>query len=500
MVAQMNDPLTQLSDLQETLSELRSLTADESPSQSSGKSETTALTGDVDSQDAGDLSDIDRQPIQGDVAALAEMRNPSEIARVEESGEAVRYQRVMLLAPGRWTDAGSQQTLEYPAEAIKQSADNWLDNEVNLLHAPGLHDDPVMGDIGEVDTDSIIVDDRGAMYGDIVLHGDTPASKVGIESMDRALDTDGREGIDGPSVEITEDETELDRDRGLERMQEMWFSGVGLVYNPASKPVDLRQQVRERGVAMSEGDGRLMLRDKDDDRPATAMSNSKIEQRLDEFDQRLSELQRTLSDETSLQEGAEEFGIQVDKVQEEMAEEMQQRASGDMSEDEARAEIVSEVAEASGRDESTINAIIDGEADSVPDGVASAFAEVLNVDLEDIGGEPPEDEQSDEDGEGGSGDEQNMSAELDAAVETIGEITDRLESIDSMLTSVEERQQDLQDQQEDLDRRLAGIEDEPQRRALAEHPNSDGDGSESSADDGSGGSGGVVREGGYIGR
>lgn len=190
-------------------------------------------------------------PGTAELAALAEIRNPSSIARVEEDG-GVRYSDVMLLAPGEWTDAGSGETVHYAGDAIRESADNWENYAINLMHGPALHDATVLGEIGKVPPDSIAVDDADRLFGDLVLHGDSPASELGIELMDEALESDGRQGIDGPSVEIVEDTTEYDPDRGRQRMTSMTFGGVGLVFDPASRDVDLANQIRERAVAMRE--------------------------------------------------------------------------------------------------------------------------------------------------------------------------------------------------------------------------------------------------------
>lgn len=183
------------------------------------------------------------------------------VERTEESGDSVRYTDICLLAPGEWTDAASRTTIFYAPDAIKRSARNWVDNQVNLYHQPG---DPI-ANVGHIDTDSVYADDAGALYGDVILHGRTSASEDAIGLMDLALETDGEQGIGGPSVEIPEDKTEWDDTRGMERMTEMAFSGAALVMHPASRKVSFDKQFEERAVAMAEGgeerDVRLMTRE-----------------------------------------------------------------------------------------------------------------------------------------------------------------------------------------------------------------------------------------------
>ena len=223
---------------------------------------------------------------------LAQFRNPQEIRRTEGSGDEVTYKRVMLLSPGQWADAGSQEFVDYNPEAIRRSAENFVDldairtrvpewphldnaeranrlNElgeavmadgqipVNFLHGPAMYGADSLDEIGHIPTDSVIVDDDGRMYGDITLHGDSPQSLTAIDLMDEVLEAASSGDRDpppvGPSVEIPADDVTVED--GTLRLQEAWFSATGVVFNPASRPVELGEQARERAVAMTAADG-----------------------------------------------------------------------------------------------------------------------------------------------------------------------------------------------------------------------------------------------------
>jgi hypothetical protein len=176
------------------------------------------------------------------------------IKRVEEDGK-VRYTNVMLLGPGEWTDAASRTTILYAPDAIRESAQNWIDprtgNDVEKAPLNHFHEHDVPSEnVGHVDVGTVHADDRGHLYGDIVFHMRTQRSEE-MESMMRlAMEENGQEGLGGVSVEIPMDETRWDDDRQMERMTEMWFSGAAVVMNPASATVNFAKQ-SERAVALS---------------------------------------------------------------------------------------------------------------------------------------------------------------------------------------------------------------------------------------------------------
>lgn len=237
------------------------------------------------------------EPPEGTQRVLAQFRNPAEIRRVEKDGN-VEYRRVALLAAGVWTDAGSRQTVDYAAEGLRASAENWVDIErvraaipewerlsngqraerlaelgddiladevpINFLHGPSLYGAESLDAVGHIPTDSVLVDDDGTLYADLVFHADTDQSRTAIDLMDETLEkaTAGtRPPPVGPSVEIPADRVTA-TDRDVLTLKEAWFSAAGIVFNPASETVELGQQAATRAVAMSSaaGGGSLLYR------------------------------------------------------------------------------------------------------------------------------------------------------------------------------------------------------------------------------------------------
>lgn len=183
---------------------------------------------------------------------LAELQDPGAIERVEESG-TVRYTNILLLAPGIWGDAGSGRHILYSPEGIENSADNWEDDTVNLFHER----ENEVTDVGRVDTESVYLgEDTGGLYADVVLHMDNPASEFADEALQNALETDGREGIQGPSVELRGEEYRFNESEGVHELVEGTFNGLGLVGlgvspGPGSKDAAFAEQTRNRAVALA---------------------------------------------------------------------------------------------------------------------------------------------------------------------------------------------------------------------------------------------------------
>lgn len=416
------------------------------------------------------------QSPRAETHALAQFRNPGRIERVEEGG-GVTYKRICLLAPGVWTDAGSRETILYSGEGIRNSADNWDDNQVNLLHGPALHNATSLGDIGEIRTDSIIVDDEDRMFGDVHLHGDTPASELGIELMDEALETGGDQGIDGPSVEIVDDDVAYDDERGMSVMSRMVYSGIGLVFNPASRPVDLSEQMRERAIAMADAmgvdEGGIVIRANSDGdskdnggqtlntrlRHAGAMGSSERERvmkLLGQIGTAIEETQRVLADEGKM--GA---------VQDLIAQYLEQ--GGDPSE--SVSEFVSWMEENTDLSQADVQDVFDAyleaaDAESLEQTPIENMAEWLQQATGGAGEEGEgEGEGEGQEGEEGEGEQTMSEDDLRDAVNTIGSFADELETVKDMLS---EREDKIDDRLGDLERRLSSVEDEPVRKSLSE--------------------------------
>lgn len=440
----------------------------------------------------GDWLDADPEAVLS--AALAEFRNPSQITRVEE-GSGVRYKEVMLLSPGIWTDAGSQQTIHYSGEGIRASAENWIDGdawrarrekvpadaaEVNFLHGPALYGAETLDAVGSIPTDSIVVDDQDRLYGDLVLHGETPQSETAIDLMDEVLeaaaDPERKAPPVGPSVEIADDVVE-ETDGGTLEMTEAWLTGVGLVFNPASKPVEMEAQVRERAVAMAEDlgvdEGGLILRggeleagEVDEDggdgseetlnravRHGGFMGQSHRERFLGEIEdmrERLDGLHRTL------------------QVDEEMAAVLDAVATwieAEGSEDAPVTEFAAWAAENTDLEEADLNAVVSEYVEAVgaegPE--ETPVGQFMDWLREQGSAEEGEGEGSEGTGEG-EGEGELSEEDLEKATQTISEFNSKLEDVKDMLAEHEDAREDLSENLEDIERRLASIEDEEEQQ------------------------------------
>lgn len=435
--------------------------------------------------------EADPQDEDAELAALAEFRNPGDIRRVDLDGDAVRYENVMLLAPGAWTDAGSRSTAIYSPEGIRASADNWVDPatgdavdeiEINLLHGPALHGAATLGDIGTIPASSITVDDSDRMYGDLEIHGESAASQLAVELMDEVLeaaDDPGRETPPvGPSVEIVQEESEFDDATGATRLTEMWFSGVGLVFNPASRPVEIEHQARERAIAMADEAGYdhaglVLHRDDAEQSGETPLNTSRhaggmTQSQRQRINKLLGEMQRVLQEDGD-----------IELVQ--TLVEQYRQDGGDM--EASATEFVAWVEENSDVSEGDLQEVLeaylaDVGADSLEETPVQGLAEWAEEQM----GNPEEDEEGEDGGDG-------MSEEdLREAVDTIGNFASELESVKDMLSDyredVDEQVSTLEDEIEEKDRRLQKLEDQPVRQAQ-EHRDGesflDEDGDEASA-------------------
>ncbi|QLG62823.1 hypothetical protein [Halorarum salinum] len=200
---------------------------------------------------------------------LADVQDPGRIERVEQDGGTVRYRNILMLAPGVWGDAGSGRHIYYSPEGIENSADNWEASTVNLFHER----DNEVTDVGDVDTDTVFVDEEGGLYGDIVLHMDNAASQFADDALQNALETDGREGLQGPSVELRGDEYRFNEEYGTHELVEGTFNGLGLVGlgvspGPGSKDAAFAEQTQERAVALAGTDDPALLTLQDHDQTA----------------------------------------------------------------------------------------------------------------------------------------------------------------------------------------------------------------------------------------
>lgn len=193
--------------------------------------------------------------------ALAELQDPGAIERVEEDDGSVRYRNILLLAPGVWGDAGSGRRILYSEEGIANSADNWESNTINLFH----EQENETVEVGEVDLDSLYLgEDDGALYGDPVLHLENDASRMADDLLQQALESNGRKGLQGPSVELRGEEYRFNEEHGVHELVEGTFNGLGLVGlgvspGPGSEDAAFEEQTRERAVALADTESATLL-------------------------------------------------------------------------------------------------------------------------------------------------------------------------------------------------------------------------------------------------
>jgi len=174
------------------------------------------------------------------------------IERIEQSDGPVRYTNLSLLSPGKWTDSGSGETIYYSERGIA-NMEVTPDNTLNLMHDV----DPSTGavnpasDIGAIDAESASTNDKGELVADVVLHMKNAASEYADENLQAALESGGKVGFGGPSVEIPAEGQELERNGDVLELVQGKVDGAGLVMQPASKTVDFQNQTAEKGVALS---------------------------------------------------------------------------------------------------------------------------------------------------------------------------------------------------------------------------------------------------------
>jgi hypothetical protein len=118
-----------------------------------------------------------------------------------------------------------------------------------------MHDESDVSAAGELLGDSATVED-GSLYVDVELDTTTAAGQYADEALAAALESKGREGFGGPSVEIPPDGLRLEPDgpNGVPQTKDGKINGLGFVKQPASKTTAFERQTRERQVALASGE------------------------------------------------------------------------------------------------------------------------------------------------------------------------------------------------------------------------------------------------------
>jgi len=161
----------------------------------------------------------------------------------EETDDGVVYRNLKILTRGVWTDQSSKQPTEYVPKNLEVEGGA----TVNVMH-----DESDVSAAGEIVAGSDQVED-GALYADVRFDTSTAAGEYADEALEAALESNGREGFGGPSVEIPPDGLVLEPDgpNGVPQTVEGTINGLGFVSQPAAKDTAFSQQTRERQVALS---------------------------------------------------------------------------------------------------------------------------------------------------------------------------------------------------------------------------------------------------------
>lgn len=178
----------------------------------------------------------------------------SEPIEREELGEnKVAYRHVKILQAGTWTDSGSRETIWYSPRGL-QNMELTDDNTVNIMHDA----DNEVSAVGELEN---LQPEDESLYADIIINTSSNAGGYADENMQKSLETNGGSGFGGPSVEIPPEGQQItfNDKKGVKELTKGKINGLGLVMNPASKPVSFARQTAERGVAMSDGEQTTMV-------------------------------------------------------------------------------------------------------------------------------------------------------------------------------------------------------------------------------------------------
>ena len=212
------------------------------------------IGGDCVDPDVEDTGQLDPS-LSAPVFQLSEL-DTEPIEREELGDNEVVYRNVKILQSGTWTDSGSGETIWYSPRGL-ENLEVRENNAINIMHDSDNH----VSEVGELENPRA---ESGELYADLRIETDKAAGEYADDNLQQTLETNGAKGFGGPSVEIDAEgqEIEYNDSRGLKELVGGYVSGLGLVANPASKPVAFDRQVAERGVAMSEAQTHYTLEEK----------------------------------------------------------------------------------------------------------------------------------------------------------------------------------------------------------------------------------------------
>jgi len=353
------------------------------------------------------------------------------------SDDTVAYKHMKLLAPGIWTDAGSKQAAYYSPEGIANLQATYDESEydgppVNIMHdvdmQSGEANEPSIA--GYVEPSSLDIDDDNNLYGDIILDTSTAAGAYADENLQSALESEGRFGFGGPSVEIPARGLveEFDEKRGMPKIKAGLLSGLGLVMNPASKSVSFAREVARRGALLSGEDTKSFY------------------------------LARTLMDPDAMRETLEQHGIDTEDMDDESlleyAESLHNDLMADMTDDDMEME-------------DDFNEIPQEPDESVDESSGEDNVEYLDEEDDD---EEMDEDMDDEDMQMGE-DELEMLANLRSRVEDLEDMVAQAYSMDE----ADKLQANLSEAEETIETLQARIKTLEEAEAPAKTLSDDGD-------------------------
>ncbi len=199
----------------------------------------------VPDDDVPDAEGYENSAALSEARVLAHRTLAGPITRKEQSDGSVVYENIKILSAGNWTDSNSRETIRYDPQNLEV-----VDGApVNVMHDSNND----VAQVGEIEASSAQVED-GDLYADVRLHRDNAASEFADENLQKTLESEGRKGFGGPSVEIPAEGQEIDTTSEPPELEDGKIDGLAFVNQPAAKTTAFDQQVRERAVAMSDGD------------------------------------------------------------------------------------------------------------------------------------------------------------------------------------------------------------------------------------------------------
>lgn len=177
------------------------------------------------------------------------------IERDELGDNKVAYRNLKILQAGVWRDSSSKTAIWYSPRGLS-NMELTDDNSVNIMH----DSENEVSEAGHMEN---LREEDGSLYADVIIDTSNAAGAYADENMQKTLETEGKKGFGGPSIEIPPEaqgghKTTYNAEKGVKELVEGKVNGLGFVRNPASKPTGFNRQAATREVALSESDQTVM--------------------------------------------------------------------------------------------------------------------------------------------------------------------------------------------------------------------------------------------------